>query len=600
MTLWSPPDKERFHALDLELARALSALGGEKRAAVLQAVATVSERTRQGHVCVRLEDLAQTTGASAGPADGAELGAMLASSALVGTGEKDTPTAPLVLSEERLYLARFFQHERAVEQHLSQLAEPNSAAPDAVDAPACLSRWFSLPSQSAVAAATLAERRLVVLTGGPGTGKTTTIARVLAFFADLCRRGNRPAPRVLLLAPTGKAAARMGEAVAALSAELSAIDSVAAALPTEARTVHRALGPTASPGRFVHGRDRPLLSDLVVVDEASMVDIALMRRLLDALSPEARLVLVGDEHQLSSVEAGAVLADVCAGASYQGWSSAHRAALERRFGCTLPGAAQRPRTRLSDCVVHLVHSFRFSPDRGVGRLARATLEGDADAALAVLGDPAHPEATLQRDGITTPSFEAMILAGFAGFCAAGSPQARLAALGRFRVLCAHRRGPRGVEALNRRIEALLEARGLLPPGAGRTQSYYAGRPLLITRNDSATRLFNGDMGVVVNGPSGVGVAFATDSGLRMIPTARLPAHESVFAMSIHKSQGSEVHSALVVLPDADSPLCTRELLYTAVTRVKSDVVLFGSDAAVRAAIERRVARASGLAARLAL
>ncbi|HMR73771.1 MAG TPA: ATP-binding domain-containing protein, partial [Polyangiaceae bacterium] len=190
--------------------------------------------------------------------------------------------------------------------------------------------------------------------------------------------------------------------------------------------------------------------------------------------------------------------------------------------------------------------------------------------------------------------------GFETFCGADPPEARLSALSRFRVLCAHRRGPLGVDAVNRHIETVLQKRGLLPSAAGRTQQYYVGRPLLITKNDAATRLFNGDIGVVVQGVAGVSVAFASETGLRMIPPARLPAHESVFAMSIHKSQGSEVDSALVVLPDADSPLCTRELLYTAVTRVRDQVVLFGSATAVRTGIERRVARASGLVARLAL
>lgn len=598
------PVGERLHPLDLELARALSRLGGETRSAVLQAIGFVSERTREGHVCVGLDALAERASASSsGATDSETLRALLASSTLVGSDAPDAPPAPLVLSQDRLYLTRFFQHECRVQERLSQLADPATSAPAAREAAACLRRWFGSeqpPSQSAVAAATLAERRLVILTGGPGTGKTTTIARVLAFFADLCQRGQRPAPRTLLLAPTGKAAARMGEAVAALSEELRQIDPVLGTLPTEALTIHRALGPTASPARFVHGVDRPLLADLVVVDEASMVDIALMRRLLDALSPDARLLLVGDEHQLSSVEAGAVLADACAGASYQGWSAEHRARVEQRFECVLPGTAQPARSQLSDCVVHLVRSFRFNPDRGVGRLARATLEGDADSALAVLSDPDHPEASLQSGGVQTASFENMIVSGFETFCRADPPEARLSALSRFRVLCAHRRGPLGVDAVNRHIETVLQKRGLLPSAAGRTQQYYVGRPLLITKNDAATRLFNGDIGVVVQGVAGVSVAFASETGLRMIPPARLPAHESVFAMSIHKSQGSEVDSALVVLPDADSPLCTRELLYTAVTRVRDQVVLFGSAAAVRAGIERRVARASGLVARLAL
>ncbi len=589
-----------FAALDVELARTLGALSGETRQEVLLSIAVASERTREGHVCVRLEELEQRVRAAAtGELTSGPLRQLLSSCELVGSGAVESPPTPLVLSQERLYLSRFYQHELAVFERLSRLAQPAPIAPGTGRLRDCLKRWFSFEAaapQPAVAAASLALRRLLILTGGPGTGKTTTIARLLAFFADLAR-GGKP-PRMLLLAPTGKAAARMGEAVATLSGELKQIDAVAAALPSEAFTIHRALGPTATPARFAHGPTRPLLADIVVVDEASMVDIALMRRLLDALSPEARLVLVGDEHQLASVEAGAVLADACAGASHQGWSVEHRDAVRESFDLALPGEPVPQATRVSDCVVHLTRSYRFDPDRGVGRLARAIVEGDADTALAVLRDSDTPEAGIVEEGPDESYFDAAVLKGFRPFCEAQEPKLRMRALTRFRVLCAHRRGPRGVETLNGRIANLLQERRLLVPGAGRTHLYYPGRPLLITKNDAATRLFNGDIGVIETTQAGLRAAFAAEDGLRYIPPARLPEHESVYAMSIHKSQGSEVDSALVVMPEADSPLCTRELLYTAVTRVKRRVAVLGDEAAVRAAIERRVSRASGLARRL--
>jgi exodeoxyribonuclease V alpha subunit len=408
--------------------------------------------------------------------------------------------------------------------------------------------------------------------------------------------GDRP-PRVLLLAPTGKAAARLQEAVAEGLETLPAERSVRDAIRPEALTLHRALGVLRD-GGWRHGLEDPLPADLVVVDEASMVDAALMSALVAAVAPEARLVLLGDRDQLVSVEAGAVLAEICGPAE---------TVTEPGPGAGLPAIAA--------CIARLSYSFRFRADGGIGDLAAAVRDGDADRAMDLLRDPARPDLhwvqgppTRGRDWLE-PELERQALEGYGSYLealrtAAGpargaAPAAALRALGRYRLLCAHRRGPRGVAALNAAVTATLSRAGWLEP----VGEQWPGRALLITRNDEALRLYNGDTGLVAGDPAAGGRLRAWFPGLdgqppRAIAPPRLPPHESALVMSIHKSQGSEFDRVAVILPADDSPLLSRELLYTAITRAREGVTLYGDEAALRAAIGRRARRDSGLGARL--
>ncbi len=378
-------------------------------------------------------------------------------------------------------------------------------------------------------------------------------------------------------------------------------EAVRAAIPIEARTIHRALGPRPD-GTWRHDADDPLAADVVVVDEASMVDIALMRSLLAAVRPEARLVILGDRDQLASVEAGAVLADICGEVRKNGRVEAAHA----------EDAAAGP--AIAHCIARLSYSFRFGSGTGIGTLAQAINAGDADAALAVLGDSATDDVVLVteppilRGDRLQPQLEALVATGYGAYLAqldSGPPSldaiaAALEDLGRFRVLCAHRRGPAGVSTLGRAVvETLASSGGISPSG-----EHWRGRPILVTRNDPALRLYNGDVGLVAPDPTLGGRlrlrAFfpEPDGSPRAVAPPRLPPHETVFSMSIHKSQGSEFDTVVVVLPDVGSPLLTRELLYTAVTRARQRVVLFAQPDAIRSAVERRAERASGLRARL--
>ena len=556
-------------AVDRHLAAWLGRVGGDE--VVQLAGALASHATRQGHVCV---DLAGLVGPVHGD-DGEVVEGLVwpdwgtvGDSELVGSLGDGTP---LVREGTRIYLQRYHDHEQALATSLCARAEP--VAVDEARLARMLARCYPDADPRAAdqrhACEVAARQRLTVVSGGPGTGKTTTVARLLAVVGDQ-RAAQGLGARVRLLAPTGKAATRMVEA---LRREVERLDpGLRAGLPDSASTVHRALSPVrGSRTHFRRGPDAPLPEDIVVVDEASMVDLAMMRRLAQAVRPDAHLVLLGDRHQLASVESGAVLGEVAR------------------------GALGHPEHPLARGVVQLQHSFRFDDAGGIGGLAHAVRTGDVAKALRVL-DEGHdvrwmPRPAPHRLG---SALEALVRQGFEPLCEGRSPQAAVAALDQFRVLCAHRRGPWGVESLNGQIERALADGRLLAPGPG----WYPQRPVLVTSNDYRLELFNGDQGVTVATPSGLRAVFPTEGGVRSVAPSRLADVQTVFALSVHKSQGSEFERVVVVLPEVGSPLLTRELLYTAITRARKQVVVVGEPASLRAAIDTPVVRMSGLQAKL--
>lgn len=558
-------------ASDVHIAAALARLGGCDDETVALAAALAARAPRVGHTCVDLGALGSVDPPIALPELDAWTAAISASPLTRG------PDAPLVLDGNRLYLHRYWAYEQAVSAHLATRAVAPAVAvepsPDVLDA--LLTGEGAAAQCDAVVMAL--HQSLTVLVGGPGTGKTTTVAALLA-----CLTAHDPSTRIALAAPTGKAAARLGEALRAAAGRLPAplAERIATA---EASTIHRLLGTRG--GRFLHGRDRPLPHDVVIVDETSMVSLPLMARLLDAVRPQARLVLVGDPAQLTSVEAGTVLGDLSG-------PIADPAVAEPRGG------------PLSGHTIVLRHSRRFPPGSPLDRFAGAVRRGDARAALAVLTEPCaegngagaldwhaspadHPGAVERVRALAVP-----VALEVAELAAAGDAAGALGRLGQLRVLCAHRDGPFGVGDWNHRVEAALAASGSGVAG------WYPGRPVLVTANDYVNLLYNGDLGVVVRRDDRLVVAFADHDGVRSLAPSRLQSVETVHAMTIHKSQGSEFDHVVVVLPPAESPLASRELLYTAVTRARLGVTLVGDEASVVAAIERRVARAGGLGALL--
>ncbi|HQR03217.1 MAG: exodeoxyribonuclease V subunit alpha [Proteobacteria bacterium] len=562
--------------VDLHFARALAGWADDGvDANVLSAAVLVSHLAGSGHVCADLAVAAEQPLAFDGECSAPSFARWregLLGSGLCADGENENaPSHPLVLDGHRLYLARHWLNECFVAAELARrVALPLPL--DEARLEAALNTFFD-PDDVATAGqrqatALAARRRVALISGGPGTGKTTTLAALLALALE-----QQPDLRILLAAPTGKAAARMQESIRNARKRLPLAEDVAAVIPDEARTLHRLLGFGSGTGRPRYRRDHPLPVDLLVVDEASMVDLALMARVLEALPPRARLVLLGDRDQLASVEAGAVFADLCLSATEGG-------ALAAGYG-------------------QLSHSFRFGDDAGIGRLARALREGDADATIALL---CAEQADLQWDPV--PDAERLISSALAGYgdyldsIRAGSDAATLhQCFGRFRLLAAHRGGSWGVVRLNAAIERSLAVK----LGHDPRQPWYAGRPVMVTANDYALGLFNGDIGIAAPDTDGeLRIWFESEAraGLRGIAPHSLPPFEAAWALTVHKSQGSEFDAVLLALPDQPSPLVTCELVYTGVTRARKRVALWGAETVLRDACQRRIVRYSGLCERL--
>lgn len=596
-------DPALFSPLDRQFARLMERLCKGPAPEVALAAALVSRAGGDGNVCLDLREAAATWAESAASipnapalADAGAWAARLRQTPIVGApGE----FKPLILDGAgRLYLHRYWEYEvRLADALRTRAAIAAASGPlDPARVREGLNRYFPAspgpdPDWQQVAAVAALRRRLCVISGGPGTGKTHTVGVLLALLLELA---GDPPPRVALAAPTGKAAARLQESMQRLRAALPCPDPIRDRLPADAFTVHRLLGATPGSASFRHHAGNPLPLDVLVVDEASMVDLALMAKLFEALPAAARVILLGDKDQLASVEAGAVLGDLCS-EQPNGFSAEFIADYARWTGRALaagPGTGNRP--PLADCVVQLEHNRRFAPGSGLLELSRAVNRGDADAALAVLGEGRGVSARdLPDSNHLKAALRQPVLEGYGPAMQARDPAAALQALERFRLLAAVRKGPQGVEQLNRLAAEILAEAGLLNPNG----PWFAGRPVMVTENDHVQRLFNGDIGITLPEP-GTGelrVHFAAPGGeTRSVSPARLPRHETAFALTVHKSQGSEFGRVLLILPDPDQRVLSRELLYTGVTRARDGVELWFKEPVFRAAVTRRVTRASGL------
>jgi exodeoxyribonuclease V alpha subunit len=599
--------------------------------AVGLAAALAVRALRLGNVCLDITrvrhtitvDSAGAAGAGpeeADPADEADLpwpqvdtwlGALRASPA-VADGDTDPARRPLRLVGDRLYLDRSWRQERLVAADLARRAATPAANVDTGVLAAGLARLYpgEGPDLQRLAAAAAVVRHCSVLAGGPGTGKTTTAARILALLDGQATAAGASLPRVALAAPTGKAAARLQQSVNAEAALVDVPADLRRRLAgLEATTLHRLLGRRPGPeGRFYHDRRNRLPHDVVVVDETSMVSLALLAALVDALRADTRLVLLGDPEQLASVEAGAVLADIV-GPVTDGlvMGAPTRSVLTTVTGHRVDAAEPPPGVGIGNGIVVLRRVHRFGAV--IAALAEAVQAGDPDETVHLL-DGSHPELTWVQDGPGITDLGDPGAAGLAGIrravvaaggavldaAAGGDARAALASLATLRILCAHRRGPHGVAAWADRVDGwLIRALG----DRRSAEAWYVGRPILVTANDPELGLANGDVGVVLRRPDGERrVAFHRHDDVIDVSPARLRAYETVHAMTIHKSQGSQFDHVVVVLPEPGSPLLTRQLFYTAVTRARHGVTVVSSEAAIRIAVATRIARASGLADRL--
>lgn len=534
-------DENEFSALDCQFGKFLEGLAGGSAPEIRQAAMAASRARAEGNICVSLGEIAKKEGAKSV----ASLRRKLCASRVVGEPGAFTP---LILDGyDRLYLRRYWEYEQELAQGIAQRTSAS---------PAKSKRESDFQE---IAARKAVSTNFTVITGGPGTGKTWTVKRILQLLLEQTE-GEKL--RIALAAPTGKAAARLTESVRAVEEKFAAT------------TIHRLLGYLPGSPYFRHNAERPLSADVVILDEASMVDLALMAKLVAAVPAEARLILLGDRDQLASVEAGSVLADICAAAE-----------------------TAAPNEPLHGAVVALRRNYRFAETGGIYRVSTALNSGDAEATIAALKEEAGREVEWHSLPGATGLADALrerIVTGFQPSLESNDPLEALARLQKYRILCAVRQGPFGVENLNAIAGEILAAAGLLVPRPG----WYRGQPIMVTQNDYNLALFNGDSGIILPDPEAAGELRAfflsAEGKLRRFLPSRLPVHETAFAITVHKSQGSEFGRVLLILPEKDAPILSRELLYTGLTRAREGVELWATEATLRAAIGRRVNRTSGL------
>ena len=577
----------------------------------------VSTRMREGHICLDLNLLAgqKWPDAASSPAiqcyqTGAWCDALYKTGMVGNPGDKK----PLVLdqSNARLYLYRYWHYQQELADSIRQRAEIQHDLSEHAFLSQRMNQLFMKTGDDEIdwqktAAFTALFKNFCVITGGPGTGKTFTVANILALMIET----HLPQTlRIALAAPTGKAAARLKEAVRQAKLESKAPEIVKAAMPDDASTIHRLLGTISDSPYFRHNADYPLSIDILAVDEASMVDLPLMAKLISALPPNARLLLLGDKDQLASVEPGAVLGDICG--THQNAADAFSDAFSKN--CRAVTGHQPSVTKhassLDDCIVELKKGYRFKGDSGIKVLSRATNKIESPGGEQALQRVIHcvrqgqypdvqqfPAASVYDARGLHDDFKQTVKIGLAPYLEAmaenRSPDVIFQAFSRFRILCALRKGPFGVEQINLLTERLLQRNGLIKAGL----NGYKGRPVMITRNDYNLKLFNGDIGLTWPAPDTdeLRVYFPDEDGrMRPINPRRLPEHETVYAMTVHKSQGSEFENLLLLLPDRQSPVLTRELVYTGLTRAKKNVTLFADQQILINAARRPILRSSGL------
>jgi exodeoxyribonuclease V alpha subunit len=418
-----------------------------------------------------------------------------------------------------------------------------------------------------------------------------------------CTRANKL--NIYLTAPTGKAAARLGEAVLQAKKNLNCSQIVKNGIPGEVFTIHRLLKPIAGTPYFRYNHEHQLPADVVVVDEASMVDLALMSKLMQAVAPDARLIILGDKDQLASVEAGSVLGDVCHGHVSDGFSHSFLKQIVRYSGIAPKVFTRLPenRTGLQDCICVLPQNYRFASQSGIGEISRAIKRGDSQQPLELLKNPA--EKAVGWIAVNTPAelnrqLEQTIIDGYRKYLTTKDPVLAMGAFNEFKILCALKVGPYGASAVNTLAEQVLQHSNLIGDHSAVRHPWYRGRPVMIARNDYGLGLYNGDIGITLPDPQAPSedhlyVYFQNAAGkIRRFPPHRLPPHETVYAMTVHKSQGSEFEKVILILPDKDYPLMTRELIYTGLTRASRKVSIWGTEAVLKTAVSRRIERSSGL------
>jgi exodeoxyribonuclease V alpha subunit len=589
----------------------------QKRPSLLLAAILVSTAVGNGHVCYPLDKtpeqpvLAELVQEYC--PDPQQWRKDLLTTSVVGQPGEETP---LIIDEQNhLYLYRFFCYEEFVASALQQRARSRIDL-DHQLAAQLLQRLFPQPIRESkknniidfqqMAAALALLKPLVIISGGPGTGKTHTVARILATIQTLHawqqQRARKKLLRIALAAPTGKAAARLEESIR--KAKLSLPEDLRRDIPEQAQTLHRLLGSRPGAATFRCNRENKLYLDLLILDEASMIDLEMMVSILEALPEKTRIILLGDRNQLASVEAGSLFADLC-GNDEPNWSPQLCTELEQLTGTVgqlSPPSHKRAEntsdTILSDSLVLLRTSYRFQENSGIGTLAAAVKNGSVEQVQQVMANNYADVEAVQYAGTEKKEWlQEKILQGFHPMLTASSPEQAFAAMEAFRFLCGLRKGPDGVQGINSLVAQVLRKNRLLPP---QKTDWYQGRPIIILRNQYELQLFNGDTGILWPNEQGRLRAWfrRADNSLTSISPARLPEHETAYAITVHKAQGSEFDQVLLLLPEEDSRVLTQELLYTGITRAKSKLIFCASLERMTTTVQRKNQRFSRLGEKL--
>lgn len=561
------------------------------------AAALVSRQVSEGHICVNLEDF---SGQSVNQENSESLSfpqldtwrKKLTDAAVVGSPGDFTP---LVLDDQnRLYLHRYWEYEQVVVDFLNTQGTQENKVIDFQLLKEGVARYFGYcndnnPDWQAIAAIAAIKRKFCVVTGGPGTGKTFTVAKILALLLE--QKGDLRSHKIVLAAPTGKAAARLQESIAAAKNALPCSREVKSAFPETAMTLHRLLGARPHSPYFRHNELNQLSAKVVIIDEASMIDLPLMAKLFQALGKNTKIILLGDRNQLASVEPGSVFADICSPKLTASFSKNFAEDVEQVAGMKLQNSGERS-SGLCDSIVELKKSYRFVEGSGIEILSTSVNRGDYPQVLDTLGGESHGDISFHE--LPPPEKMAQAVADRIGkrcvYSDSGDVTEAFREFESFMILCALRHGPYGIGTINQIIENALSGEESM-----RQKQFYPGKPLLISRNDYNVGLFNGDIGIILSQEEDQ-YAFFREGGdtYRKIPVYRLPVHETAHAMTVHKSQGSEFESILLILPDTLSPVVTRELIYTAITRAKHKVEIWADKNVFKEAVKNTVARESGV------
>ncbi len=595
-----------FTFLDMHFGQMMEKLDDNNNPSIFLTAALLSSFTRQGQVCLDLGMMEGrqllTKEENSAPVFCPDINTWISElkmSSIVGNpGE----FKPLIMdnSERLLYLHRYFQYQETLIRFIkSRVGE--TVTPDFPLLKKGLARMF--PQNTArneidwqkIAAIVSCLKKICVISGGPGTGKTTTIVRIITLILE---QTSSKVFKIALLAPTGKAAMRLREAIQDAKEQINCPDYIRDIIPNETSTIHRFLGTIFGSPYFKHNEKNLLDVDMVIVDEASMVDIALMAKLIHALPQHTSLILVGDKDQLASVEAGAVFGDICNSGNSSSFSGEFADVLSSLTGNNKNLFKPiEDKTGVNDCIVQFQTSYRFGKDSGIGAVSRAVNNGAGDRAIDLLKDDAYPDIQwhdLPRPKDLPEKLQDFVINGFQKYLNANDPSTALKEFDSFRILCALREGPYGVHAINNMIEATFRKERIIQTSA----VWYPLRPIMITSNNYQLQLFNGDTGIVLpnrednNRPQ---VYFSgKDSRIRTFYPDALADYETVYAMTVHKSQGSEFEKTILILPDQESPVLTRGLIYTGITRTQKELIIWGEESVFLNAVSRSIKRTSGL------